>query len=292
MYSIKYFFVSLFILISLSAFSQNTDAVFMKWKINPGEVISYKTCMVEIDTANRKDFDMSAMSKLLPGDLNDTSSRKFFKKLGEMALNDSLVTHLKSGKNKLIQIEMLMKNDKSEVSKDTTRDGKTASEMQEMMAKMTSGVMLRGDIDEDGKIVSFYTKNEQKNLIAVFFELPGRPVKIGDTWPLTINFLSMDQNFICDSSYRRNNVTVMDIKSINNEHIVTLKYDIIEYVSGDFNSPFNTNSIKTMMKMTYQGIADFSVERGGWAAYNGVMSLSSTGIMTSQTTKRLSLVQE
>jgi len=263
----------------------------MKWKLKPGEVISYKTSMDEIDTANRRDFDMSGMSKLITGE-KDTSSQKFLKQLNKLAMNSSFVTHLKLDKNKLIQIEMLMNKNKNEVSKDTTRDGRQAQEMQDMLSKMTSGVLLRATINETGEIESFYTKKEQKNLAALFFELPGRPVRVGDSWPVSVSFISMDQNFICDSSFRKNIVTVTLINDIQNEHIVTLKYEIVEYVNGDFSSPFNNTSVKTMMKMTYEALAQFSIEKGKWVSYGGIMALSSTGAMDSQTTQKFALVEE
>jgi len=264
----------------------------MKWKLKPGEVISYKTSMDEIDTANHRDFNVSGMEKLITGETNDTSSQKLFKRLSKLVMNSSFITHLKSSKDGLIRIEMIMNNNKPEVFKDTTRDGKNAKEMQDMLSKMTSGVMLRATINQNGGIESFYTKNEQKNLVATFFELPGRAVVLGDSWPVSVNFISMDQNFTCDSSFRKNIVTVTAISDVQNEHIVTLKYDIVEFVKGDFSSPFSNTSIKTTMKMTYQAVAQFSIEKGKWLGYDGIMSLSSTGLMDSQTTKKFALVEE
>lgn len=126
----------------------------------------------------------------------------------------------------------------------------------------------------------------------MFFELPGRPVKVGETWSATVGFISMDQNFICDSAFRKNVVTVIAIEQKNNDKVVTLKYDIVEFVAGDFSSPFNGNSVKTTMKMTYQAIAAFSVEKGRWLNYNGIMTISSTGMMAVATTKRFALVEE
>ena len=124
----------------------------------------------------------------------------------------------------------------------------------------------------------------------MMFELPGKSVKPGDTWPLSIHLISMDQNFKCDSSYHKNSVMLINIENKDGEHIATLKYDIVEFVDGEFMSPFNGSDVKTSMKMTYQGIATFSIEKGRWTLYEGVMSLSSSGIMSSQSTKKISLI--
>jgi hypothetical protein len=291
MSAIKYFFVSILICASCTAFSQNNDPVFLRWKLNPGETITYKTVMEEIDTANHKDFAMDGLSKSFGNDANDADFKKMVKQLNKLTSQSDFVTYLKKNRKNVIDIEMKLGNTATTGAvTDTSKVGRELKDMHAMMVKMTGGVVLRGAIYEDGTIESFYTKNDQKNLISTFFELPGKPVKVGDTWSPDIHFLSMDQNFICDSSYKKNNVTVISIDKKENEHIVTLRYDIEEYVSGNFTSPFDGKPIKTSMKMTHRALAEFSIEKGRWSTYNGIMSLSSTGIMTSQSTKRCSLI--
>ena len=113
-----------------------------------------------------------------------------------------------------------------------------------LVKQMSGGTMLHGEISEEGIIKSFYLANKQKNLVALFFQLPGRPVKVGDEWPLDIQLLSTDQGFICDSSYRKNVVRVVNISNSDGEHIVTLNYDIIEYVHGSYKLPFFGNGRK------------------------------------------------
>jgi hypothetical protein len=158
------------------------------------------------------------------------------------------------------------------------------------MNKALTGVMLRGSVYEDGTIESFYTKNDQKNLLAMFFELPGKPVKVGDTWSISVHLISMDQNFTCDSSYRKNNVTLVGIENKNGEHFANLRYDIVEYVEGSFISPFDNSKVETIMKVTFTAAAYFSLEKGRWVVFDGVMSQSSSGIMSSRSKQKLSLI--
>lgn len=292
MSSVKNLILSIILLSSFRAFSQNQDAVFMKWKLKPGEKITYKTTMDEIDTGNHKDFSMDGMAKLMGDSTNSGEFKKILKQLNKEAQNENMVTSLEEKRKGVVDIEMSVSEKEHNVNKDTSKADSGFQKFQALMNKMTNGVMLRGAIYENGGIESFYTKSEQKNLIALFFELPGKAVKVADSWALDLHFISMDQSFICDTSYQKNNVTVTGIDKKDNETIVTLKYDIVEYVDGDFKSPFDGSVVKTSMKMTYQAIAGFSVERGRWIAYDGIMSLSSTGIMSSQTTKKFSLIAE
>jgi hypothetical protein len=64
----------------------------------------------------------------------------------------------------------------------------------------------------------------------------------------------------------------------------------MEYVLGDFNNPFAGSNKKTMMKMTYNAIAEFSIDKGRWSSYDGIMSLTATGVMTTNTTKKFALL--
>ncbi len=160
---------------------------------------------------------------------------------------------------------------------------------------MSEGVMLRGSVYETGGIHSFWTKSNQKNLISIFFELPTKPVQAGDTWDLDINLISNDQNFECDSSYKINKVTMVDMKKIQGENIAVLKYDITEYVKGNFTTPsFGGNSggqTETMMKFTYQAVAEFSIDRGRWISYDGIMTFAASGVMTANKKTKFTLIR-
>ncbi|HXB13052.1 MAG TPA: hypothetical protein VNZ45_13780 [Bacteroidia bacterium] len=264
----------------------------MRWKLHPDEVITYTTIMQEIDTANFKDFSMDVkgfFGKLsnLDGDslLNkEIEAKKFLAHLNKY-LNGSLVTYLTGNKKGLIDISVNYKQtDTAKDRKDTSIDNIT-----KIMEMMTKNVQLRGMINDSGAIKSFYVKNDQRNLIALFFQLPGKEVKVGESWPLDVHFLSMDQNFKCDSSYRKNLVHLVGIKKMDGETIAVLNYDIVEYISGDYISPFQGTNKMTTMKMTFNALAEFSIDKGRWDSYDGIMSLVANGIMNSNTTKKFSL---
>lgn len=292
MSSIKYILSISLIALTNWAFSQNNATVFLKWKLKAGETITYKTIMQEVDTANRKDFNMNGMAKLM-GDSVNADMQKVFKQLSEQAQNMSnFVTYLKEKRKDIVEIEMHDNNKLKAPGTDTGNMAEVMKSLKDMLSKASGGVTLRGAVYEDGSLESFYTKNDQKNLLATLFELPGKPVKVGDTWSPDVHFLSMDQSFIPDSSFKKNVVTVTNISNTGDEHIVTMNYDIEEYVSGDFMSPFEQTQtpVKMTMKMTHKAIANFSIEKGRWINYEGIMSLSSTGLMGTQTTRKISLV--
>ncbi|MDB5149058.1 MAG: hypothetical protein JWQ57_3078 [Mucilaginibacter sp.] len=291
MRNIKFLFMAVMIMVTTSVFSQNNKPVFLKWKLLPNEVITYKTIMVGVDTADKK-FDMRGLAKAMgAGDaVNWDDAQKMLKKFNTILQPASMVTTLAEKRKGIIDIELITKNDDKQ---DTANSG--LSEAEKMFKQMSAGVQLRGAIHEDGTIESFYLKSEQKNIIALLFELPGKSIKQGDSWPLSVNLLTADQNFNCDSSYRKNLVTAVKLENINGEQIFTLKYDISEYIKGDFTipSPMGVQTpVKTVMSMNYQAIAKFSVDKGRWVGYDGLLSYNSSGVMTASTKEKYSLIGE
>ncbi len=283
-------------LFAITAFGQKSEKVELNWKINSGETLSYQTVMTEIDTSTVK-FNFGGLFDALSDSTNENTdeAQKLFEELNKSFKNIDFVTNLTNKKNGIIDIVMQTrpKENVEEVKTDTL-NAKMA-EMMKMMQSMSQGVMLRGSVYETGGIHSFWIKSNQKNLISLFFELPQKPVKIGDTWELEINLIANDQNFECDTSYKVNKVTLTDLKTVNDETIAVLKYEIIEFVDGTFNSPSfmgKGGSTKTMMKFTHQAIAEFSIEKGRWISYDGIMGIEATGFMTSNVKKKFALIEE
>ncbi|MES2269182.1 MAG: hypothetical protein V4520_20630 [Bacteroidota bacterium] len=204
---------------------------------------------------------------------------------------DHYVTTLKRRNGGIIGIEMLLPK-KNNSEKDTSKLGG----LYQMMSSLNGGIVLRGAVYEKGDIQSFYLRNDQKNLIALFFQLPSKPVKIGDSWQISTNLISMDQNFKCDSAYKRNTVSVTAIDDIDTDRIVTVKYDIEEYITGDFGfagKMFGSGKEgeKMFMKMTHKATAKFSVKKGRWISYDGeLITNNSGGLMGGYSRKTFSLI--
>lgn len=286
-----------FAVITLTAFGQKNQTVDLRWKIEKNENLNYLTVMSDIDTSSIE-MDFSGLFKALSDstDIGLKESKNFFKKFNEAFENLDFVTTLTNKNNGVIDIVMTTKPKEpvKETDIDTTNSQET--EVLKIMQSMTQGVLLRGSVYETGGIHSFWVKSSQKNLIALFFELPTRPVKVGDKWSLDINFITNDQNFDCDTSYKINEVILADIKKINGETIAVLKYNIVEYVKGNFITPSFFDSDggqnETMMKFTHQGIAEFSVDKGRWLNYDGIMSIEATGVITANKKTKFTLIDE
>lgn len=283
----------IFILLTITTFGQTLD---LKWKIGENEKLNYLTVMSDIDTSK---FEMNfgelfkSFSDSTGKGLSET--KDIFKELNKAMQNVDYVSTLTNKGNGIIDIVMTTRpKEKTEKVANDTSDSKE-NEILKMMQSMTQGVMLRGSVYATGGIHSFWVNSNQKNLISTFFELPTKPVKVGDTWKLDISLIANDQNFKCDSSYKINEVTLTDIKKDKGETIAVIKYNIAEYVTGTLISPSfmgGDGDQKTMMKFTHQAIAEFSVDKGRWISYDGIMSLDATGFMTANKKTKFTLIKE
>ena len=279
------------LLLIVTASAQKGETVSLRWKIQPNGALSFKTVMLSIDTNKAREFSLSPdrLSRLFGDNTKDNlpEIQQFFSGINSSFSKADFTTKLTENRNGIIDIEMDKKEEEAAANKKDTDNIITG--FPKMMKKLGGNVMLRGALNNDGSIQSFYVKNDQKNLIAIFFELPRNEVKVGDTWPLAVNLISMDQNFTCDTSFKKNTCKLVEIKKSGNETIAVLKYDLGEYVSGDYYSPATGTNKKSTLKMTYNGLAEFSVEKGRWATYNGIMTLRTTGITTAVTTQKIAL---
>ena len=283
---------------AFTAFGQTNQTVDLNWKIQENEKLTYATVMSDIDTSSIA-MDFGNLFKSLSDSTNNglKESKAFFKNLNQAFKNLDYVTTLTTDGDGVVNIVMTTKPKQNLRNTEIDSTDSQESKMLKMMQSMNQGVILRGSVHETGAIYSFWVKSNQKNLIALFFQLPTTPVKIGDKWSLDINLIANDQSFECDSAYKINEVTLTDIKNVNGETVAVLKYRIEEYVNGDFNLPsFFGNGgggkKETMMKFSHRGIAEFSVSRGRWITYDGIMSLEATGLMTANKKTKFTLIKE
>ncbi|MFC2175659.1 hypothetical protein ACFLR1_01645 [Bacteroidota bacterium] len=275
---------SLGILIGVAAFGQTSTAVKLNWKINPDETLTYQTIMNEIDPS-KDDDNFKDLLKAI----EDTSANKINKirdlinqrnlsaKQGDLASglpNTGLETELTNSGNGTVNIVM------KPGSADAGNNEKT---------------MLSGSIYETGGIHSFWISASQKNLMAMFFELPNKPVKVGDSWEIDVNLTIKDQYFECDSAYKINKVTLTDLQNRDGETIAVIQYEIEEFVAGVSTNPImikEGESNQTMTKYKLQTIAEFSVDKGRWVSYDGILEFEAIGAITAHSKKKFSLIEE
>lgn len=259
--------------------------VLLQWKIKPGDSLLYLTRMNDLDSVRVGDSIVKKNNTPYQKYM-DTSSSDIIRKMREIvSAKDDFQYRSKltnTGKNN-IDVEMCYWKpaDSAAITKPLTMD---------YFPKLSGFVSLRGSVSEKGKVTSFYVKNSQRNIIALFFELPGKPVKPGDSWPLDVQFITTDYTFKCDSSFRKNSVTLVELKKSGKETIAVLRYDIEEFVNGDWMITPGATPRKVFCHARYSGTAEFSVEKGRWISYNCVMIMNAHSLFGNDTIKEFVLL--
>lgn len=276
--------LTIFFLLCISnyAFPQEVESFDLRWKLQDGEKITYKSSLQKIDTLETKEYkiDIGGFFGFLPDSIID-KSKDFFERFNSLYDDAELYSILEKDKNNNISISIVAENVVlPQIESDSLQD------FNKFLSNFNQGVILRGSVTEDGEIASFYLKQEQRNLIALMFELPSHPVQVGDSWKLDVSLLMFDQNFVCDSSARKNSVTFAQVKNINADTIALLNYDIYEFAKGIFNTPFSKDGVPTSMEMSYRGIAEFSISKGRWLSYNGLSKMKASGVMNTSFIQR------
>jgi hypothetical protein len=152
--------------------------------------------------------------------------------------------------------------------------------MNQLMKDMEGTVQLRGELTPKGAIASFYLEQKQRNLLAMFFELPTYPVYVGDTWSIDVNCISMGNGFIADEAHRINQVKFTELSTTEDGRpIAILDYLIAEMVEGSFETPLSEESTPTSMSCTFMGRGAFLIEEGRWSQFTGEFGISSTGFL-------------
>jgi len=258
---------------------QNKEGYWLKWKLAEGNIIGYQTILKVLE-AREIDF----------GGLGDSSGfdNDFFKEeLDELRKEMEETTYIST-----ISYNARGKMEVKMFSEGFEQKGKEEIDPKDFnMSQMMKGVMLRGEIDKYGNIESFYVKERQRNLLAMYFQLPDFPVEIGDTWSLDVHYLQMDQNFICDTAQNKNVVQFVELQKDGQDTIAIIKYDIFQYVKGTMGTyaMMGNNNGEVSIAMKFNGVAEFSITQGKWISFDGILETVQDGVMKQSSKQHLGL---
>lgn len=258
---------------------ESGDAKLLRWRVPKGKVFALKTAISSVDSSkdNAIKFNLEEMFKGMSE--GDTPSEEIKKALnGELRMpkDYSMVTVLKGEAKDTISIRMIMED----FDPPAQAEGLSGDTYQKLIDQMKGSVQLRGDITPSGSIRTFYLESKQKNLLSLFFELPQAPVRIGDSWELHVNLLSMGHGFICDAARRINRVTLVSLEPTDTEdQIATMEYTLFESAKGRFVLPGFDEDKPAGMSFSFIGRGRFSLRQGVWESFVGLMEIKGTGMM-------------
>ena len=262
----------------------------LNWKIEENQPIAYNTAMEVSDCCATVDYDR--IFNFAGGDEGDGAGSHFEEMFASLQKNQptySLISILEKKPDGNISVKMVLDN--VEIPEQEAEDS-MGQWYGQMLQSMAGTVQLQGDITPEGAIASPYLAQQQKNLLALFFELPVGAVKVGDTWPIDLICITLNSaQFTIENSDNVNQVTLKEItETPAGESVAILDYLIAESVEGEMAPFFSTESVPTTMKCSFLGRGEFLIEAGKWRAFSAEYTIQSTGIITADVTQQLALM--
>ena len=262
----------------------------LNWKIEEGQPIAYNTAMEVSDCCTTVDYDrIFNFGQFDEGDDATSFFEDTFEELQNNQPSYSIVSILEKKPDGDISVKMVLDNVEMP---DQESEASMGQWYGQMLQGMEGSVQLQGDITPEGEIASPYVAQQQKNLLALFFELPVGAVKVGDTWQIDLSCIVLNSaQFKIENSDRVNQVTLKEItETPEGEPVAILDYLIAESVEGEQTIPFFSNEpVPTTMKCGFVGRGEFLIEQGKWQAFSAENTIQSTGIVTSNVTQQLAL---
>lgn len=250
------------ILLSVSSSVSGSDGVSLRWKVGDG--LEYLTSM---DTLQSKSSLADQIAASGNTGMNEPGRppRDFINELSkprDYSMNSRLIP-LKSG-NIAVEIRM---GDVREKQAPTSETGRALAQL---YRSMSGTLQLRGEIDPTGRIKSFWLPQAQKNIVALFFQLPAKRVKVGDEWDLDVNYIQMGANFICERSNASRKAKLISLTEEAGDTVAKIEYEINENVEGHF----DVADVKGKTVITFRGTGEFLINAGRWRSFLGTMTSS------------------
>jgi hypothetical protein len=168
------------------------------------------------------------------------------------------------------------------------RKSKMEREVAKMMEGMVGTVQARATLTGWGLVTS-ELKREQRNLVAIMFELPARPVAVGDTWTHSADLVKMGEGFEGKSEVINRVEFVALEKEAEGRTVAVIDFTLAERHDGQFMNRGLKKPVPSFMEVSHVGRGEFLVEEGRWRKLAGRMTTKAGGVATMDSEAQFSL---
>jgi len=259
------------IVLILSIIACSKEKHELRWKIPAEEVLIYKIQMETIDSLSSvPEEDMSELVKMVAKMYGDSI---------EVPVNsEDIYQGLISSINSLSYFSILRQGADNEVKIDfITRMNKLYAQEKYMdiFNKFIRKAVFKGNLSQSGELYGEDGNEVFDPKINILFELPEKPVSIGDVWSLNIKFAEQ-QNKKQKIKDTLNQVKFIDLIIEDNDSIAILEYQL--------QGPENVGRA-----LNYVGKGKFNISKGRWISYTGVLTQKISGIISMKQVQKIKL---
>ncbi|HEX8704126.1 MAG TPA: hypothetical protein VF815_35165 [Myxococcaceae bacterium] len=166
----------------------------------------------------------------------------------------------------------------------TKQDRQVANAFRKDLGK----VHLRGNLTDWG-FVTTDLKREQRNLLALMFELPSKPVAVGEVWSHSSDLVKMGDGWVGEIEHL-NRVELASLeKDAEGRLVAVIDYTLAERQEGKFSGMGLKGEIPASVEMAFVGRGEFLVEEGKWKRLAGRMTTKAAGAMETDSEHQITL---
>ncbi len=240
----------------------------LKWKVADNDVIIYNIKMKTVDS-------LSKISKTRMKVLIESLSNIYGDSIIITKDTDDLYKGLVKQLNMMSYFALIRHNDENSLKIDfITKQTKQYNQIKylELFNKFIKKAFFKGLLKTDGHLVTEEGEAIWDPKINILFQLPSKPVSIGEFWSLNIIPEWQKERKMNFS----NKVTLSDISIENGDTVALLKYDL-------------QNTEQSGKKLGFNGNARFNISKGKWIEYEGTLSQQTTDMLSMKQTQYMKL---
>jgi hypothetical protein len=263
--------ILILVVIIITVVSCKKEQYQLKWKIPAEDVLIYKIQMETIDSlSSLSDDNMSVLVSMVASMYGDSIEVP----LNSTDLYQGLIRQL----NMLAYFSILRKGINNDVKIDfITKQIKEYKEIKylDIFNKFIKKAFFKGTLTDNGNLIDEKGHNAFDPKINILFELPEKPVAIGESWSLNIKPPDQSlRNSQIDSI--KNKVTLTEILIENGDSIALIEYQL--------QSPDKAGNT-----LRYSGKGKFNINAGKWIEYTGLLSQKLSGVLPMNHVQRINI---
>jgi len=261
----------LFAILVFSIVSCSDDKFNIRWKVPSEDVLIYKIQMETIDSLSSvSEEDMGALVKMVAKMYGDSievpiNSEDIYQGLVSTINSLSYFSILRQGADNELKIDFITRMNKM-YAKEKYMD---------IFNKFIKKAVFKGSLSKNGELFREDGSEVFDPKINILFELPEKPVSVGDTWALNIKFNEKEKTKenVKDTL---NQVKFAELLIEDGDSVAVMEYRM--------QGPENVGRA-----LSYVGKGKFNLNKGKWTAYTGVLTQKISGVVSMKQVQQVKL---
>jgi len=258
------------------------------WPSKTGQTVTYQGVITELPTGLELSIGAFDLSKHVVRDTNSKSETTdsipsiFFKVVDELNTvplpeDMPLIATVKTKNSSVLEVKVVAAPPKLLL---TEPQSEQASSEYKIRQAQAGSIQLLADMNPSGNLLSFYRNQKQRNLVSLFFQLPYKPVNVGDSWNIPVHLIDLGNNYVVEIAQQFSRALLLS-KTINSQGdtVAKILYIVNENVKGNFQfkADADPNAKPFSLEASYIGYGELVVDKGYWKRHIGQMSYVGTG---------------